>query len=628
MTHAATPSRSGPWLITLAALGVVFGDIGTSPLYAFKLVFVNDLHALPLSHDNVLGVLSLFFWSLLMVVTVKYVFFIMRVSNNGEGGLIALLALLLEKLPPGSRWPLVLTPLGLLGAAFFYGDGLITPAISVLSAVEGLELISPHLADWVIPVALAILVVLFLVQSQGTSRIGFLFGPIMLVWFLLLAVLGVVHIAQEPAVLKALNPLVAVAFAAEHGALSFFALGSVVLCITGAEALYADMGHFGRPPIQRAWLYAVFPALVLNYFGQGALVLHTPSAIQNPFFLMAPDWGLHTLVVLSTVATVIASQAVISGTFSVTQQLIHLRYLPRMTLRYTSTESAGQIYIPAVNWTLLFLIVLVVITFKSSDALGTAYGIAVTGTMLITDIFAIAVAVTLWRWSMARALLGAAGFLLIDSIFFSANALKLFDGGWFPVALSVLMLIILGTWRRGTQRLAMLESGQSAPLTAFMTQVIQADRPRMPGWGVYLVSNPQQTPASLQLTWNHFQSVHEHVALLHIVITGGPYATAQERMQIERFGHGFSLTTLRYGYKEDIDIPAVISNLLSPQQQAHLQTATFFLARGSLSLSPDPCMPQWQKKLFMAMYRNASPAFKAFRMPANQVVELSAQVAL
>lgn len=628
MNSQSTALRSGPWLVTLAALGVVFGDIGTSPLYAFKLVFVNNLHALPLSEFNILGVLSLFFWALLMVVTVKYVLFIMRVSNNGEGGMIALLSLLLRRLPTGSRWPMVLTPLGLLGAAFFYGDGLITPAISVLSAVEGLELLSPHLADWVIPVALCILVGLFLVQSQGTGRIGVLFGPIMLVWFTLLAGMGIVQIAQYPAVLQALNPWLALEFAMEHKELSFFALGSVVLCITGAEALYADMGHFGRTPIQRAWLFLVFPALTLNYFGQGALVLHTPSAVSNPFFLMVPDWALHSLIGLSTIATIIASQAVISGTFSITQQLMHLHYLPRMTLRYTSKDNnTGQIYIPAVNWTLLGLIILVVLLFKSSEALGTAYGIAVTGTMLITDIFAIAVAINLWRWSIVQAMLGAIGFLIIDTLFFTANALKLVEGGWFPVALSVLMLITLTTWQRGSKRIADLEHKESTAVQDFMKEVSQSDRPRMPGWGVYLMSNPAQTPASLQLTWNHFQSIHEHVALLHVVITRTPYAEASERVQTEIFGHGFSLTTLRYGYKEDVDIPDTVNTQLSPHHQQHIREATFFLARGSLSLSGDPWMPAWRKRLFMAMYRNASPAFKTFKMPANQVVELNAHVA-
>ena len=456
--------------LTLAALGIVYGDIGTSPLYAIKEVFGGAHHPVPITPDNVLGVLSLFLWSLLIVVTLKYVSFIMRANNKGEGGIIALMTLALHKGNPASRRHKLLIALGLFGAALFYGDGVITPAISVLSAVEGLEIITPAFKPYVLPITLSILIGLFFFQRRGTASVGALFGPIMVLWFAVLASFGAMAIIEHPAVLAAVNPIYGLNFLLGNSVLGFFALGAVVLCITGAEALYADMGHFGAKPIRYAWLGYVLPALVINYFGQGALLLADPTAVENPFYLLAPEWARYPLVILATVATIIASQAVISGAFSITQQAIQLGYTPRLEIQHTSDREIGQIYLPAINWLLLIAIIGLVIGFGSSSNLAAAYGIAVTGTMLITNLLAIAVAIRLWQWSPWRAVLGALPFIVIDLGFFLANSVKIPDGGWFPLVFGLGVFILLTTWKRGREllheRLAADSSRSSKTLLA------------------------------------------------------------------------------------------------------------------------------------------------------------------
>ena len=624
----ATHHRKPLMALAIGALGVVFGDIGTSPLYAFKLVFVNAAHPVAVTHANVLGILSLFFWSLMMVVTVKYVLFIMRANNQGEGGIMALLTLLLSHLPTQSRWRVFFIFLGMLGAAFFYGDGIITPAISVLSAVEGLEILSPQLKVYVLPVSLAILVMLFLFQKHGTEKIGRFFGPVMLAWFAILAVLGVAQIIQTPAVLAALNPLHAIEFSINHGWISFFALGSVVLCITGAEALYADMGHFGARPIQSVWLILVFPALILNYFGQGALILSQPAAIQNPFYLMAPDWSLHVLIVLSTIATVIASQAVISGAFSITQQAMQLQFLPRVKIVHTSETEVGQIYAPAVNWGMLVLIIGLVMIFQSSDALGTAYGIAVTGTMLITDFFAIGIAIAMWRWQPWRAVLGALCFIVIDVIFFAANSIKLLDGGWFPVAFSVVVLTVLMTWRKGLALMRERALERDMDLSDFIAQQVPDSMPRSPGLAIYLTSEQDRVPVALWLTRKHFQTLHEHVLCVHVNVVNVPYVSPAHRVQVESLDMGFRRMELTYGFMDLIDIPGALRAMDPDFYDLHLKVASIFVTRHRVQVLPGPRMALWRKKLFVFLLRNSHPGFRAFNLPAKQVVELGSSLVL
>jgi len=620
----ASPQKTTPLLI-LAALGVVFGDIGTSPLYAFKLIFVNDLHPIPLNDSNVLGVLSLFFWSIFMVVTVKYVFFIMRFNNKGEGGIMALVGVMLTKLPEGSWQKALLIPLGMLGAAFFYGDGVITPAISVLSAVEGLELLSADLKDYVVPITLAILIPLFLFQKQGTDRIGKLFGPIMFIWFLIIGILGLANIIQAPHVLQALSPSYALVFALDHGALSFFALGSVVLCITGAEALYADMGHFGPKSIRVAWLYLVFPALILNYFGQGALVITDAQALSNPFFLLAPKWALSPLILLATVATVVASQAVITGTFSMTQQMIKLRFVPRMRVIFTSDETKGQIYVPAVNNMLLVLVVLLVILFQSAEALGSAYGIAVIGTMLITDIFAIAVAVYVAKWSLWRAILGASFFILIDLIFFSANALKFLDGGWFPIGLSIIFFIIFSTWRRGVKEIIQHENTTSVPFRPFVAEQLSAVR-RVPGCAVFMTSNLFYTPKTMALTIQNMGVLHEQVVCVNVTLRGIPHVNPSKQFDITGLEYGVTEVTMFFGFKDEFNLPKVLSRALGEQFPA--KSAIYFLSHQVFDLQDKGSWAYWHKILFAFLFRNAFPISSYAKLPSNQVVQYGVRMKL
>ena len=595
--------------LTLAALGVVYGDIGTSPLYSIKEVFAGAHHPVPINPDNVLGILSLFFWSLMIVVTLKYVAFIMRANNKGEGGIIALMTLALQKGVAGSWQQKLLVTLGLFGAALFYGDGVITPAISVLSAVEGLEIITPAFKPYSIPITVAIVLGLFAFQRKGSASVGALFGPVMLLWFAVLAALGAAAIIANPAVLAAINPLYALQFLLGNSLLGFFALGAVVLCITGAEALYADMGHFGARPIQYAWLGYVLPALLINYFGQGALLLADPAAVQNPFYLLAPQWGRYPLVILATVATIIASQAVISGAFSITQQAMQLGYTPRLEIQHTSERQIGQIYLPAINWLLLISIIALVVEFGSSSKLAAAYGIAVTGTMLITNILAIAVAIRLWHWSPLRAVLGALPFICIDLGFFLANSVKIPDGGWFPLAFGLLVFILLTTWKSGRELLAERLAAGAMQLRPFIANVVEGGVQRVPGTAVFLTTDPESVPHAMLHSLKHYKALHEQVIVLSVKVLEVPYVPVEERLIVQRLASNFAQVVVHYGFKDEADIPAALafaSELAG--LEINLMDCSFFLGRETLIPKMGSSMAYWRALIFVAMFRNAGSA--------------------
>lgn len=622
----ATKSRMAG--LILAALGIVYGDIGTSPLYAIKEVFSNAEHPVPINQANVLGILSLFFWSLIIVVTLKYVLFVMRANNKGEGGIVALMTLALQNTDFTGRWQKIIIALGLIGAGLFYGDGVITPAISVLSAVEGLEVISPTFKTYVIPITLVIIVGLFLFQRKGTASVGTLFGPIMVLWFAILMVLGLINIVGNPAVLSAINPLHGFHYLLSNGPLGFLSLGAVVLCLTGAEALYADMGHFGAKPIKLAWLGYVLPALLVNYFGQGALLLSDATAVENPFYLMAPSWGLYPLVVLSTIATIIASQAVISGAFSITHQLIQLGFSPRLDLQHTSAEEVGQIYLPAVNWLLLIAIIALVLGFKSSSALAAAYGIAVTGTMLITNIIAAVVAIRIWKWSPWSAVLGATPFMVIDLAFFSANTVKIADGGWFPLAFGFTIVVILMTWKRGREILEnRLQSG-AIKLEPFLASLVEGGIHRIPGLAVFMTSHPSSVPNAMLHSLKHYKSLHEQVIVLSVEVHDVPYLPASERIALHQLSKDFAQVTVHYGYKDEPNIPLALEQCDIPGLKIDLMDTSFFLGRETLIPKLGSDMAYWRELLFIAMFRNASSAMEFFKIPSNRVVELGSQIVL
>jgi KUP system potassium uptake protein len=614
--------------LTLAALGIVYGDIGTSPLYSIKEVFGGAHHPVPITPDNVLGILSLFLWSLIIVVTLKYVSFIMRANNKGEGGIIALMTLALHKGNPASWQQKLLISLGLFGAALFYGDGVITPAISVLSAVEGLELITPAFKPYILPITLAILIGLFVFQRRGTASVGALFGPIMVLWFAVLAIFGIIGIVQHPEVLAAVNPLYGFQFLTGHSALGFFALGAVVLCITGAEALYADMGHFGAKPIQYAWLGYVLPALVINYFGQGALLLADPAAIENPFYLLAPDWALYPLVILSTIATVIASQAVISGAFSITQQAIQLGYTPRLEVQHTSDQEIGQIYLPALNWLLLVAIIALVIGFGSSSKLAAAYGIAVTGTMLITNILAIAVAIRLWDWSPSRAVLGALPFIVIDLGFFLANSVKIADGGWFPLAFGLAIFILLTTWKRGRELLHKRMAADALQLKPFIADIAESGISRVPGTAIFLTPDPESVPHAMLHSIKHYKALHEQLVVLSVRVFDVPYVPEIDRVEVHRLSSNFAQVTVHYGFKDEPDLPAALGQCAEAGLTIDMMDTSFFLGRETLIPKLGSDMAYWRELLFIAMFRNAGSATTFFKIPSNRVVELGTQIVL
>jgi len=627
-SHGST-GRSSQKSLALAALGVVYGDIGTSPLYTMKEVFAGSHHhPVPITPDNVLGILSLIFWALMIVVTVKYVSFIMRADNKGEGGIMALMALALRPAEEGSRRRNVILILGLFGAALFYGDGVVTPAISVLSAVEGLEIAAPGLKTFVIPVTLVVLLLLFLFQKKGTGGIGALFGPVMMLWFATLAVLGVINIAAAPGVIAALNPLHGLNFLISHPLLGFFSLGAVVLALTGAEALYADMGHFGRKPIQFAWFAMVLPALVLNYFGQGALLLQYPSAIQNPFYLLAPDWALYPLVAMATVATVIASQAVISGAFSITQQAIQLGYSPRLEVQHTSDREIGQIYLPGINWTLLIAVMALVLGFGSSTNLAGAYGIAVTGTMLITNILAVCVTRWLWHWGWWRAILGVLPFMCIDLAFFSANMVKIFDGGWFPLLFGLCVFLLLTTWKRGRQLLYLQLQQGALDLKPFIESINLGGTTRVPGTAVFMTPNPDAVPQALLHSLKHYKVVHERMVIVTVKVLDVPRVANAQRVTVEALPNNFWRVKVYYGFMDEPDLPQALEWCAEQGLDFDMMDTSFFLSRETLIAGPGTSMVRWREKLFTAMFRNAGSVTSFFKLPANRVVELGAQVVL
>lgn len=612
--------------VSLAAMGVVFGDIGTSPLYTMKEVF-NGPHAVPVTPDNVLGILSLVFWALTIVVSLKYVVYIMRADNRGEGGIMALtsLALRTSKSP---RLGAAMAGLGLFGAALFYGDGVITPAISVLSAVEGLEVVTPAFKPYVLPISLIVLIGLFVIQSKGTARVGAVFGPVMLFWFTTLGVLGAMNITRHPDVLRAINPAYALSFFADNHWIGFLALGAVVLAITGGEALYADMGHFGRRPIKVAWFGYVFPALYLNYLGQGALILDNPKAVANPFYLLVPEPLLLPMVGLSTLATIIASQAVISGAFSLTKQAVQLGYSPRIHVVHTSDKEMGQIYVPNVNWLLLGAVVALVIGFRSSSALASAYGIAVTLTMMIDTVLAFVVVRALWQWRWAPAVTFLALFFTVDFGFFAANSVKIFDGGWFPLAMGLAVHTLLMTWKRGRAALSERMRQDTMPLDLFIQSMFHDPPLRVPGTGVFMTTAPDGVPRALLHNLLHNKVLHARVVLVNVVTDDIPYVPATDRVRVEELDFGFYRVFVRYGFKDDPDIPAALAMCEGQGLPFELMESSFFLGRETLIPRTGTSLGLWRERLFILLFRNAHSAADFFCIPANRVVEFGTQIEL
>ena len=619
--HGAHADR--PSLLALGALGVVFGDIGTSPLYALKESFTGH-HPLTVDPTHILGVLSLIFWTMMLIVTVKYVLIILRADNDGEGGSLALLALV-NRTAGHKRWAPSIVLLGVAATALFYGDAIITPAISVLSAVEGLEVVQDGLASMVLPISIIILIGLFAIQSYGTARVGTFFGPIMVFYFAVLAVLGIGSIASHPGVLASVNPMWALRFFLVDPKLAFLALGSVVLAVTGAEALYADMGHFGRRAISISWLYVALPCLVLNYMGQGALLLDRPAAIENPFYLMAPDWARLPLVLLATVATVIASQAVISGAFSVTQQAVQLGFLPRLKIINTSAKAAGQIYVPLVNWALLALVILITVGFRSSSDLAAAYGIAVTGTMFITACMLGVLARVVWRWPPAIAWSVTGLFLLIDGAYLASNLTKVPDGGWFPLLVAAVAFTLLTTWASGRRIVRERLGGSALSMGLFIASTARSLQ-RVPGTAVFLSASPTAVPPALLHNVKHNKVVHERVVILTVLIEQVPHVAQGDRIATSDLGGGFFRIVLRYGFMEEIDVPAALIGTQACGGVFRPMNTSFFLGRQTLVPSPTPGMAIWREKLFAWMVRNAQSAMDFFKLPVNRVVELGSQV--
>jgi len=614
--------------ITLGALGVVYGDIGTSPLYTMKTIFSKEF-GLALDAPNLLGAVSLIFWGLVVIVSLKYVTLILRADNQGEGGIMALMALAIASVKDGSRRYYGLLLVGLLGAALFYGDSVITPAISVLSAIEGLEVATPALKPYIVPLTIAVLIGLYAVQHKGTGSIGKLFGPIMLLWFLALAVMGTINIVQAPGVLAALNPYHAFEFMARNKALAFIALGAVVLAFTGAEALYADMGHFGKRPIRIAWFWIVAPALALNYLGQGALLITHPDAIANPFFQQLGAWSVYPLVVLSTIATVIASQATISGTFSMTHEAISLGALPRMRVEHTSEEEMGQIYIPLMNWMQLVAVMMAVIGFGSSDALGAAYGIAVTGTMLITTILTFFVIRFSWKYNLALSLAATTFFLIIDVTLFSANTLKFMQGGWFPLAVGALILTVMLTWEIGTRRVTSNLEQEAVPLDAFLESLFIEPPTRVTGTAVYFRRVGEGVPHAMLHNLMHNKVVHERVLFVTVHTENVPCVSEAERAHVEALGHDCYQVNLYYGFKDAHDIPHALALCADQGVPFDSMETSYFIARQTvIPTRRQGGLPHWLEGLYATLYRNARSAADYYGVPANRVIELGAQVAV
>ncbi|MFZ1545998.1 MAG: potassium transporter Kup [Candidatus Nitrotoga sp.] len=608
--------------LMLGAIGVVYGDIGTSPLYALKETFAGH-HPLPVIEANVFGVLSIMFWTIMLLVSLKYVIIIMRADNHGEGGSLALLALASELYSdkPKSKW--LFTMLGVFAAALFFGDSMITPAISVLSAVEGLNVIAPQLNSFVLPITIMVLTALFFVQKRGTGAMGMAFGPIMILWFLILGVLGVLSIIQSPHVLLALNPVYAYQFLFLDPWLSFLTLGSVVLAVTGGEALYTDMGHFGRFPIRLTWFSFVLPALVFNYFGQGALLLNNPQAIKSPFFLLAPEWALIPMVLLATAATVIASQAVISGAFSVASQSVQMGFLPRMGIRQTSSKAHGQIYVPFTNWTLYLAVIYLVFTFQSSSNLAAAYGIAVTGTMMI-DTILIAFVLIAWRWSplLVTPLIGT--FLCVDLAYFAANAIKIPQGGWFPLGIALVSFVVLTTWKRGRKLLFEEIARRSIPVQTIVDYVGEVNRAH--GTAVFLAGVNEGAPAALLHNLKHNQVLHERNVLLSVIIEDKPFVTKGNRLLINDLGKGFYRVRVFYGFMQTPDVPAALDLCAPLGLSFDMMETTFFTSRALIVSAPTPGMMKWREWIFIMMSKNAMNATEFFKIPTNRVVEMGTRI--
>jgi len=632
MTSRAEPVAAphGRYLATLslAALGVVYGDIGTSPLYAMRESFYGT-HGIAVSPGNVLGVLSLVFWSLILVVTIKYHVVIIRADNKGEGGVLALMALVNgTRLARGLSPRRIMIVLGIFGSALLYADGALTPAISVLSAVEGLEVATPALASLVIPVTLMILVGLFLLQSRGTARIGALFGPVMLVWFGTIGILGLSEIVRQPGVLAAVSPYHAVLFFGENLGRGFVVLGAVFLVVTGGEALYADLGHFGHRAIQIAWFSVPLPCLLLNYFGQGALLLRTPAAAENPFYHLAPHWALYPLIALATAAAIIASQAVISGAFSLTRQAVQLGYSPRLNIEHTSSREIGQIYVPSVNWGLMLLTCVLVLGFQTSSNIAGAYGVALSTLMLMTTLMFYVMSREVWRWSIPRAALVVGLFLLMDVPFFAANMLKIRYGGWVPLVIAAVVYALMSTWKRGREILAKRMLEKTVPLKMLLADLAAEPPVRVPGTAVFMYGTTDGTPPALIHNLAHNKVLHERIVFLNVVTLDIPHVPAEERVTVKRIGKGFHSVVARYGFMDDPHIEDVLAASRGSALDIRIEGTTFFLGRETLVASERPGIADWRAKLFAFMSRNALRATAFFKIPPNQVFEVGAQVEL
>ncbi|MEY4882239.1 MAG: hypothetical protein RIS34_93 [Pseudomonadota bacterium] len=617
-------SKSSLTALTLGAIGVVYGDIGTSVLYAVKEVFGSG--HVPFTPDNVYGILSIFFWTLTVIVSIKYVVLVLRADNHGEGGLVAMLALASQAVKHKPELRRVLLIVGIFGTSLFYGDGVITPAISVLSAVEGLEVVSPTFRTAVVPLTLVILFFLFVVQKRGTGGIGKFFGPITLVWFAVIALLGVAQIATNPVILKAISPHYAVGFMFTNPGITFIILGAVVLCVTGAEALYADLGHFGKKPIRLAWFSVVMPALTLNYFGQGALLLKNPEAVKNPFYLMAPDWALIPLLLLATMAAVIASQALISGAFSVTKQVIQLGYLPRLNIQHTSVRDTGQIYIPLVNWGLFVTIVLAVVMFRSSSNLAAAYGIAVCTDMLITTVLTFYVIRYSWNYPLALCVAATGWFFVVDFAFFASNLMKLFAGGWFPLLIGGVIFTLMTTWKDGRKLLNDKLRADAIDLSSFLEAVFVSPPARVEGTAVFLTAGPGTVPNALLHNLKHNKVLHEKNLFVTVRNHEIPWIGLERRLEIESLGHHCWQVVIHYGFKNDPDVPKALQQIKGRGCELEDMTTSYFLSRDTVIPTIGGGMAPWREKLFAQMHHNASAAADFLNLPNNSVVELGSKI--
>ena len=624
--HTKNHSKEKVASLALGAIGVVFGDIGTSPLYALKEVFLSGL---TIEKLHVLGALSLVFWTLTLIVTIKYAIFIMRADNKGEGGIMALIALALQGSKGNPKKIHFIVTIGLIGAVLFYGDSIITPAISVLSAVEGLQIIAPSMERYVLPITIAVLGGLFMLQAKGSGKMGKLFAPIMCIWFILLAVLGIVNIIKVPEVLSAINPIYGIELLAESGWHGFLIMGAVVLTITGAEALYADMGHFGLKPIRYAWFGLVFPALLLNYFGQGALLITNPEAIQNPFYLLAPTWALYPLLIISTLATVIASQAVISGAFSMTRQAIQLGYCPRMTVLHTSGEEIGQVYVPAINWLLMVAVFILVLSFESSTALASAYGLAVTGTMISTTLLAFIVIQALWKWNKYNSIAFLSIFLSVDLAFIFSNSLKIPTGGWLPLVVGTVLFLIMTTWIKGREQLSEYMD-EKRVLFEELEDKVKVKLIRVPGTAIYLTRSLHGVPQVLLQNLSHNHVLHERIIVLSIVTTNEPYVDENHRLKIRTFGdnQGFYRVKLYYGFKESADVRRALELCVQEGLNIDPKDTTFFIGSESISFRNRNALSNWRRALFSYLFHNSSSAIEFFKIPVDQIMEIGIRIEL